>query len=270
MSKRHINAFYAGDEILQASIDAADYLVVYADKSVLNISVGEMCYRISSGQVMIINTSNQKIEFRPELGFKGYFLQLNDGVSAGLIHRYLLIMNQSQSGLLIMTAGKQSRELRTVFKNIVAETREEPAPDEMILNLLLQELLVRLYRACSQEHSGVSTNRMGIVSNVCTMLEKEYNRAFSLESIAAQYNMSSSYLSHIFKAVTGFSLMRYLLLVRVRAAQEYLTQTSLPINEIAEKCGFNDLSNFGRTFRKETGFSPRQYRANHLHKTSEK
>lgn len=270
MSKFHVNAFFAGEEISELSVAAADYLIIYADRSALNITVGEKCYRTFSGQITIINTGNQQVQFHPEREFKGYFLQLNDAVSSGLVHRYLLIMNTSQMDVRVLTAGKQAKEIRTVFKNIVAEMRGVPELGETIMNLLLQELLVRLYRITFQAHSGIHSNRMEIVTSVCAFLEKEYNHPFTLESIAGEFNMSTSYLSHIFKEITGIPLMRYLLLVRVRAAQEYLVQTSMPVNEIAEKCGFNDLSNFGRTFRKETGCSPRQYRQTHLQMAAEK
>jgi AraC-like DNA-binding protein len=61
----------------------------------------------------------------------------------------------------------------------------------------------------------------------CDLIEKQYYTPITLEFIAAQCNMSVSYL---------------------------------PIGEVAEKCGFNDVSNFGRTFRKKFGMSPVQAR----------
>ena len=135
----------------------------------------------------------------------------------------------------------------------------------MILKLLLEELLVRLYRVSPKLYTGAQSNRTEIVSSIRTLLETEYRHPFTLGTIAEKYNMSISYLSHVFKEITGVSLMRYLLEIRIRAAKEYLVQTSLPINEIAERCGFNDLSNFGRTFQKETGYSLRRYRCLNNH-----
>ena len=270
MSKLHINAFYAGAEVADAAIDVTDYLIVYAEKSSLHISVGQARYRLPSGQVIVINTGGRPLQLHPERDFKGYFLQLDDKVSSGLVHRYLLSMDASQADVRVLAAGKHAKGIRTVFKNIIAELHGQSEASETILNLLLQELLVRLYRASSAAHSEIHSNRMAIVTGICAKFEKEYTRQFTLESIATEYNLSSSYLAHIIKEITGLSLMRYMLFVRVRAAQEYLRQTSLPINEIAEKSGFNDISNFGRTFRNETGCSPRQYRQAHDKDSAEK
>ena len=260
MDKHSTLAFRAGQEISELRLGSADYWIIYVNKSVLRITVQQECLQATSGQIVIIGLNNKDIRFGAEPNFRGYVLQINDPASAELVQRYLLLMNVKETDVNIFTAGKQEQSIRTVFQNIMAEMHGELEPNETILNLLLQELMVRLYRASPRVHSSAYPNRAEIVSSVRALLEKEYRYSLTLETIAGKYNMSVSYLSHIFKEITGVPLMRYLLLVRIRVAQEYLSETALPINEIAEKCGFNDMSNFGRTFRKETGFSPRQYR----------
>lgn len=260
MDKHSTLAFRVGEEISELRLGSADYWIVYVNKSTLHIAVQQEHQQAISGQIVIISLNNKEIHFNAEPDFNGYALQINDSASAELVRRYLLLMNVKEIDVNIFTAGKQEQSIRTVFRNIVSEMHGEPEPNETILNLLLQELMVRLYRASPKVHFGAYPNRAEVVSSVRTLLEKEYRCPLTLEAIARKYNMSVSYLSHIFKEITGISLMRYLLLVRIRVAQDYLSQTALPINEIAEKCGFNDMSNFGRTFRKETGFSPRQYR----------
>ena len=261
MSKYHISAQFVENEFSVQSVTGARFTIVYPDKSALNVTSGRGNQRIASGQVAIINTSNKQIQLIPERGFKGYIIQINDDTTAEVVERYLLIMNVPKTDVCRLTLEKHTKEIRAVFKNLVIEMRTEPEPSATIMNLLLQELLVRLYRTTASPQPGIHSNRVRIVSDICLLLDKEYNRAFTLESIANGYSISASYLSHIFKETTGIPLMRYLLIARVRAAQEYLLQTALPVNEIAEKCGFKDLSNFGRTFRKEVGCSPRQYRS---------
>lgn len=264
MDKQKMLAFRIGEEIAEMHQETAEYWLIYVDKAALSIVSQQECYRGASGQVLVISLTDKEMRFFPEVGFVGFVLQVNDAASAELVRRYLLLMNAKETNVHVFSAGKQERSIRAVFQNIVTEIHGELDPNETILNLLLQELLVRLYRTGPKVHFGAYPNRTEIVTSIRALLEKEYRHSFTLEEIAGKYNMSVSYLSHIFKEITGISLMRYLLSVRIRAAQEYLTHTALPINEIAERCGFNDMSNFGRTFRKETGFSPRQYRQAHL------
>ena len=120
--------------------------------------------------------------------------------------------------------------------------------------------MIRICRANPQIPTRGYVGKEKIVSDVKQLLEEKYFQEINLKTIALEYNVSVSRLSHIFRDSTGVPVMRYLLLCRLEAAKRYLLQTTLPINEIAEKCGFRDYSNFSRAFRKETGNTPSQYR----------
>jgi AraC-like DNA-binding protein len=63
-----------------------------------------------------------------------------------------------------------------------------------------------------------------------------------------------------FKRVTGVTPHQWVLRARLREAARRLAETRAPVTEIALDVGFEDLSNFTRTFRAEFGASPREYR----------
>ena len=63
-----------------------------------------------------------------------------------------------------------------------------------------------------------------------------------------------------FKAVTGVTPHQWLLRARLRSAAERLATTKTPVTEVALRVGFEDLSNFTRSFRAEFGASPREFR----------
>lgn len=263
MDQNGLFAFLADVSISKCNCGKADCWIIYVDSSALTIISGQESHTVPSGYIAIVNADGNSLKFCAEPGFSGHALQISDIALTELVQRYLLLMNAKNANVHICATGKQKQGICTVLQNLVAEMHADMDTGETILNLLLQELLVRILRASPKVHSGRYSNISKVVSNVCMQLEKEYSRSIKLETIAASYNISVSYLSHIFKEITGVSLMRYLLLVRIRVAQEYLTQTSLPVNEIAEKSGFNDVSNFGRTFKKEAGCSPSRYRRLH-------
>ena len=72
--------------------------------------------------------------------------------------------------------------------------------------------------------------------------------------------LSPSHMSHLFKKITGRSVMGYLLDCRMAKAKQLLTHTDDTIAEIVEKIGFADSSNFSRTFKAVTGKTPRDFR----------
>ena len=78
--------------------------------------------------------------------------------------------------------------------------------------------------------------------------------------------MSPSAFSRFFKLHTGRNLTDYIIDMRLGAASRMLVDTSRSISEICFCCGFNNLSNFNRIFKKKKGCSPSEFRENY-HKT---
>jgi AraC family transcriptional regulator len=83
----------------------------------------------------------------------------------------------------------------------------------------------------------------------------------SLSDLARQANMSPYHFLRTFKLVTGITPHQWLLRARLRDAARRLATSRASITTIALDVGFEDLSNFVRSFRAEFGLSPRQYRA---------
>jgi AraC-like DNA-binding protein len=81
-----------------------------------------------------------------------------------------------------------------------------------------------------------------------------------LTGLASMAGMSPYHFLRTFRAVTGVTPHQWLLRARLREAAGRLANTSGPITNVALDVGFDDLSNFTRSFRAEFGASPREYR----------
>jgi two-component system response regulator YesN len=82
----------------------------------------------------------------------------------------------------------------------------------------------------------------------------------TLTGISNMINYNSSYVSRTFKQATGVSISRYITIVRIEKAKEYLGSTNMSIQEIADKTGFYSSQYFSLVFRKIIGVTPRDYR----------
>jgi AraC family transcriptional regulator len=81
-----------------------------------------------------------------------------------------------------------------------------------------------------------------------------------IAGLARMARLSPYHFLRSFKAATGVTPHQWLLRARLRAAAEKLAATRAPVTDIALDVGFEDLSNFTRSFRAEFGASPRQFR----------
>ena len=129
-----------------------------------------------------------------------------------------------------------------------------------MLNLLTQQLLIFIYRQLPEVFAVFDENSFDTVQQIQRRMEMDFHERFSLAALSEEYGLSVSYLSHLFKRITGSSVMGYLQSCRIAAAKRYLAETSAEIGTIVEKCGFTDASNFSRTFRQLTGFTPSGFR----------
>ena len=131
---------------------------------------------------------------------------------------------------------------------------------EKMLDSMLTRLLVLLYRKRPELFLTDENRNTEIVRELQSKFEKDYSEHFSLSELALGYHISESHLSHIFKNVTGYAPIEYLMSCRLSAAKNLLSSSDKSIKEIIDLCGFSDESNFSRTFKKKVGMTPTEFR----------
>lgn len=104
------------------------------------------------------------------------------------------------------------------------------------------------------------------ILKVKNFISKNYMDELRLPELASLAGMSSSAFSRFFKLHTGRNISEYIIDLRLGYAARMLVDTDKSISEIGFDCGFNNLSNFNRIFKKKKGCSPSEFRESY-HKT---
>lgn len=104
------------------------------------------------------------------------------------------------------------------------------------------------------------------ILKVKNFISKNYMDELRLPELASLAGMSSSAFSRFFKLHTGRNISEYIIDLRLGYAARMLVDTAKSISEICFDCGFNNLSNFNRIFKKKKGCSPSEFRESY-HKT---
>lgn len=91
-------------------------------------------------------------------------------------------------------------------------------------------------------------------------MTKNLDKEISLKEVAKLANMTEVSFSRFFKQKTGSTFIESLNDIRISQAARMLIETAQTVSEIAYACGFNNMSNFNRTFKRKKGCSPKEFR----------
>ena len=110
----------------------------------------------------------------------------------------------------------------------------------------------------SHTESNVESSR---IQKVKQYVNDHYTDPLKLNDIADLVGMSPVAFSRFFRQRTGRTLSDYITDIRLGYAARMLVDSSKNISEICYECGFNNLSNFNRTFKAKRNYTPRDFRA---------
>jgi two-component system, response regulator YesN len=91
-------------------------------------------------------------------------------------------------------------------------------------------------------------------------IQQNYMRPISLDDVSSLVGFNATYFSTLFKKESGSNFVDYLSEIRMNKAKELLRETNLSIAVICEQVGYNDLKNFTKSFKKNIGLKPNEYR----------
>jgi len=238
----------------------------FATTSISLVLSGAFVYRtdrgtslLSSGALMLGNAGHSyecshqhdegdrclSFQFDPELFER---VAYDAGVSRGTFERHRLPPLRELAPLT--ARARTALETRLGIK----------APlEEIALELCAKTL--RSEARVSPDVPTTATSDRGRIVKVLRQLESQSFEPLTLPDLARTAGLSRFHFLRTFKRVTGVTPHQWILRARLREAAQRLAVSKEPVTEIAFEVGFEDLSNFIRTFRAEFGVSPGRYRS---------
>ena len=123
----------------------------------------------------------------------------------------------------------------------------------------IETLLLERIRGYFSSENRLYANPM--IEKIERYISKFYgDPGLSLTTIAAELNLSSSYLCVLFKKETGMTLNHFITQYRMEQAKQALVQDDAKIKRIANAVGYNDCNYFIKAFKKANGVTPMEYR----------
>ncbi|RNB76734.1 helix-turn-helix domain-containing protein [Brevibacillus panacihumi] len=130
-----------------------------------------------------------------------------------------------------------------------------------ILYRVIQEMLLYIFALMDAVQSKENPGRADVVELAIRYMEGKYTDPdLRLEEVARHVDRSPAYFSTLVSTSLGVSFRQLLNNMRLKEAQQLITETSLPIREIAVRSGFSNANYFSKVFKEKLGITPRVYR----------
>lgn len=212
---------------------------------------------LHAGDIAVLNTNRLHTISTSVEGAKYYCL---------IIDRGFCLANHFDTGRIEFDGIVRDDELAGLFQRLISEYAEDedaPYRVQMIRSTILRMMALLCRRYSRAEVSEVSdSHRLVCVKQALGRIHAHSEEAFTLDDMAEFVGMSKYHFAREFRRVTGYTFVTYVNLIRCERAKALLSEGQMRIGEIARVCGFESQSYFTKTFRKNTGVLPNEYRKN--------
>ncbi|MFA9556743.1 AraC family transcriptional regulator [Evansella sp. AB-rgal1] len=190
------------------------------------------------------------------------------GVLSELKSLHLLEVFEKLHHCLIRTnENEESKELERLFwqltkvKNAMLMDKNR---DESEIKVLLIQILFLVNRLGQNSTYKLSTKKIDKTvhaEKIAEYIQKNYQESLSIDQISNDLKISKSYISHVFKEITGFTVMEYLMGCRLTQAKFLLEmKKEMSVKDVSFECGFESVSHFSRYFKSKIGVTAKEYR----------
>ncbi len=205
----------------------------------------------------------QSLVFKPRL--------VAGGLDSVFWQKYLqpLIKNQSQKIKILEPKSEWQIEAISLIEEAWQAMAYEPPGYEFKLRNKLSELVfifTQQIAASPRQLSEKEQRDENRIKKMLSFIHSNYNEPLTCTDIAQSASISESECLRCFRTTIGSSPIQYLKRYRLQKAADYLSDSGLTVTQIAERCGFMEMSYFAKSFKDLRGMTPSEFRKEKLAK----
>ncbi|HCD46092.1 MAG TPA: AraC family transcriptional regulator [Lachnoclostridium sp.] len=232
----------------------------------INYYIEQYCYPLMGSELLLINPGEYH---RAVLLDTVKYKRMTLNVSAGILRELsdaetdltACFTNAKGTGKVLHLNTQELQSFIFAAKQLEMALNGRAAYGHRLLaKSCLLQVLVQLNRLFLMAGKQKIENTMpALVQKVIEYVEQNLTDHINLDDISSSLCFNSAYINRQFKKITGLTIGQYILCKKVDLAKRYLCENH-SLMEVCELSGFNDYSNFSRTFTSRVGCSPSEYR----------
>lgn len=239
------------------------YEIYYFVSGDVDFYIEQHCYHLKPGDLVVVNTTeNHRMRSNSDAPYERYVINIKpfvvERLSTDLTNLGACFQALSVQKHVVSLTPENQKAFISLYEELNACTQQTGYGQDVLLHTCIAKLLVFVNTAF-QSGSATATDIMpGLIKDVMDYVHTHLSEDIKLSDIGHAFYLNSSYISQRFKHYTGLTLREYIIDQRIVLAKTLLLQ-GMSVTEACEQSGFNDYSNFIRTFTKNTGISPGKY-----------
>lgn len=163
---------------------------------------------------------------------------------------------QSSEFTYLISGFEQDDRMRNLFEDIFCEYLEPGIASDVLVENYVRIFFTLLMRSSS---NIIKTNTKANILAILSYIEDHYTNC-TLQELSDIFHFNPKYLGNLLKKKTGTSFQQILENIRMRMVCYYLENSELSVRNIAQNCGYTNITFFFRRFEELYGITPAQYR----------
>jgi len=250
---RVLNPKYHGNLIGGLHAHKNNYQLIFIEKGAGEIGIESQRFAVEANDLICIRPNQLHCSFEKN---PGYFELIE-------ILWYFKDGIQPELQLDPIARVSPDAEIISSLQRLVREALLKPPQHRLLMRLLLSDILIqyeRLTPHIEEQHLQVIESiRTQKIKKIVEHIHLNYQKSLRLDDLARMGGFSSHYLCRLFKELTNYTPISYLIKIRLDMAIDLLKNSEYTISEISEMVGFEDVYYFSRLFKKWMGKSPRYF-----------
>lgn len=247
------------------------YEILFFMEGNVSMMIENVIYHLKNRDILIIppNTMHHIINHDLSIPYRRFVFWLSRNY-------YRSIKNYSNELSYLFEHTRKNRQyiysndvitfnsIQTKLFSLIDEIHSNHFAKEAKIGTSIYDLIIQLNRIAYEMntiHQHKNHNRLH--SNIIQYIENHINEDLTLDSIADTFYVSKYHISHVFKENYGISLHKYITKKRLQMVCNALLNNE-NITEIFHQYGFKDYSSFYKAFKKEYGYSPKEYKEKNM------
>jgi AraC-like DNA-binding protein len=213
-------------------------------------------YTVSKNDVFFINCEDYQFYKNASNDIWEFIFIHFNGIGCKQYFDYFIKSNVSP-----VVSLQESKKLEGILEELKKTVKQKNTKAEIYNSCLITEVLTQILLAgCNIAKNEHLLFAPEYIKGMTDYLDKHFNEPVTLDLLCHNFAISKFHLSREFKRHTGISFKEYLINLRITRAKELLKSTDLPISQIAENIGIENVTHFINLFKNRENCTPLKYK----------